>query len=159
MPTSEALLPCRSSQHPPPSATPRAHSASQPRPQRSTGGDVRSLEGCHPKETLHCCWVTLVVFSSACSDWTYAWHHLLTTTLAKSRSQTEWVSPQRADGRYVPPPILLSGLWHWGLWSEMPQAREEGGKPRLRPPRECGMKGYRSWDFSIFYLCSDWWGW
>ena len=32
--TSEVLLPRRSSRHPPPSATPRAHSASWPRPQR-----------------------------------------------------------------------------------------------------------------------------
>ena len=95
VPTSEALLPCRSS---PPSATPRAHSASRPCPQRSTGGDVRSLVGCHPKETLHCCWVTSVVFSSACSDWTYAGHHLLCpllmTMLAKSQSQTEWATPR-----------------------------------------------------------------
>ena len=112
--TSEALLPRRSSQYPPPSATPWAHSASWPHPQRSTGGDVRSLVGCRPKETLHCCWVTSVVFSSACSDWTYARHHLLcpqlTTMLAKSRSQTEWASPQRADHRYIPPPIFLCGL-------------------------------------------------
>ena len=114
VPTSEALLPRRSFRHPSPPATPRAHSASRPRPQRSTGSDVRSLVGCHPKETLHCCWVTSVVFSSACSDSTYAGHHLLcpllTTMLAKSRSQTEWASPQRADRRYVPPPILLCGL-------------------------------------------------
>ena len=40
---------------PPPPATPRAHSACRPRPQRSTGSDVRLLAGCHPKETLHCC--------------------------------------------------------------------------------------------------------
>ena len=39
-----------------------------PRPQRSTGGDVRSLVGCRLKETLHCCRVTSVVFSDACSD-------------------------------------------------------------------------------------------
>ena len=112
--TWEALLLRRLSRHPPPSATPRAHSASWPCPQRSTGGDVRSLVGCHPKETWHCCWVTSVVFSSACSDSTYAGHHLLcpllTTMLAKSRSQTEWASPQRADRRYIPPPILLCGL-------------------------------------------------
>ena len=70
-----------------PLATPRAHSTSQPCPQRSTG-DIRSLVGCHPQETLHCCRVTLMVFSSACSDLTYAGHHLLcpllTTVLAKT---------------------------------------------------------------------------
>ena len=80
----------------PPPATPRAHSALhphlwphpvliphciptsghtqgsfhtlQPCPQRFTGGDIRLLVGCHPKETLPCCLVTLAVFSSACSD-------------------------------------------------------------------------------------------
>ena len=85
-------------------------------PPGSAGGDVRSLVGCHPKETLHCCRVTLVVFSSACSDSTYAGDHLLcpllTTILVKSRSQTEWGSPthppthplpQRAGRRYLPP--------------------------------------------------------
>ena len=114
VPTSEAQFLHRSSWHPPPLATPRAHSTSRPHPMRPTRGDVRSLGGCQPKETLHCCWVTSVVFSSACSNWTYAGHHLLcpllTTMLARSRSQTEWASPQRADCHYVPPPILLCGL-------------------------------------------------
>ena len=63
-----ALLPRRSSQHPPHPATPRTHSASWPHPQRSTGSDVRPLVGCHPKETLHCCRVSSVVLSNACSD-------------------------------------------------------------------------------------------
>ena len=53
-------------------------------------------------------------FSSACSDWTYAGHHLLCpllmTMLIKLWSQTEWASHQRADRHYVPPPILLCGL-------------------------------------------------
>ena len=35
----------------PPPATPKTHSASWPRPQRSTGSDVRSLVGYHPNET------------------------------------------------------------------------------------------------------------
>ena len=76
--------------------TPRAHSLLRPRPQRSTGGDVRSLVGCLLKETLHCCRVTLVVFSNGGSDSPYIGHHLLwpllSTMLAKSRSQTEWAS-------------------------------------------------------------------
>ena len=128
VPTSEALFLHRSSWHPPPLATPRAHSTSQPHPMRPTRGDVRSLWGCHPKETLHCCWVTSAVFSSACSDWTHAGLHLLTTMLARSRSQTEWASPQRADCHYVPstnPPMWT--LWRWGLWSELPQAKKDGG--------------------------------
>ena len=128
VPTSEALFLHRSSWHPPPLATPRAHSTSQPHPMRPTRGDVRSLWGCHPKESLHCCWVTSAVFSSACSDWTHAGLHLLTTMLARSRSQTEWASPQRADCHYVPstnPPMWT--LWRWGLWSELPQAKKDGG--------------------------------
>ena len=171
MPTSEALLPRCSSRHPSPPATPRAHSASRPRPQRSTGSDVRSLVGCHPKETLHCCWVTSVVFSSACSDSTYAGHHLLcpllTTMLAKSRSQTEWASPQRADRRYAPPPILLCGL-----------SDVEGFDQNC--PRQGRREEYQDWGhhesvtwrateaetfyfffllFFFFNLCSDRWGW
>ena len=123
-------------------------------PLRPTGGDVRSLVGCH-QETLHCCRVTLAVFSSACSDWTYAGHHLLcpllATMLAKSQNQTEWASPLESRPPLHPstnPPRWT--LWRWGLWSELSQAREEGGTPRLRPSRELGMKGYRSWDFFSF---------
>ena len=52
------------------------HSTLWPLPMRSTG-DVRWLVGCHPKETLHCCRVTSMVFTSACSDSTYTGHHLL----------------------------------------------------------------------------------
>ena len=165
VPTSEALLPRRSSQHPSPPATPRAHSASRPRPQRSTGSDVRSLVGCHPKETLHCCWVTSVVFSSACSDSTYAGHHLLfpllTTMLAKSRSQTEWLSPKRADRRYVPPPILLCGLSDIeGFDQNCPR------QGRREEHQDWGHHESVTWRateadtfFLFFNLCSDRWGW
>ena len=79
-----------------PPTTPRAHSASRPCPQRSTGGNVRSLACCHAKETWHCCRVNLVVFSSTCSDSTNAGHHLLCLLLkpllAKLGSQTVWAS-------------------------------------------------------------------
>ena len=78
------------------------------------------------KGTLHCCWVTSMVFSSACSDWTYTGHHLLCpllmTMLTKLRSQIEWVSPQSR------PPLHQSScvaLWHWRFWSEPSQAREK----------------------------------
>ena len=54
VPTSEALL-CYSAPASLPPATPKTRSRSWPHPQRSTGGDVRSLEGCHPREVLHCC--------------------------------------------------------------------------------------------------------
>ena len=130
----------RSSRCPPPPATLRAHSASWPHPQRSTGNDVRSLVGCHPKETLHCCRVTSVVSSSACSDSTYAGHHLLcpllTTMLATSRSQTEWASPPESRPPLCPSTNPL--MWTLTLRAliELPQARKEGGTPRLRPPRE-----------------------
>ena len=168
MPTSEALL-SRAARpgipHLRPHPTLIPHRG--PRPQRSTGSDVRSLVGCHPKETLHCCWVTSVVFSSACSDSTYAGHHLLcpllTTMLAKSRSQTEWASPQRADRRYVPPPILLCGL-----------SDAEGFDQNC--PRQGRREEHRDWGHhesvtwrateaeTFFYfiflnLCSDRWGW
>ena len=95
----------------PPPATPKTHSASWPRPRRSTGRDVRSLVGCHPKETQHCCRVTWVVFTDACSDSTNAGHHLLcpllTTVLAKSRMESEWVSafpPSALPPSALPPP-------------------------------------------------------
>ena len=43
-------------------------------------------------------------------DTTYCDSARLMTMLAKSWSQIEWASPQRADRRYVPPPILLCGF-------------------------------------------------
>ena len=93
-----------------PPATSKTDSASRPCRQRSTGRDVRSLVGCHLKETLHCCRVTSVVFSGAGSDSTYAGHHLLcpllTTMLAKSRSQSEWASPPE-----IRPPLCFSLNW------------------------------------------------
>ena len=58
-----------------PLATPVDHSALQPHTLRSTGGDVRSLVGYHPEETLHCCRVTSVIFSSTCSHLTCSGHH------------------------------------------------------------------------------------
>ena len=130
--TSEALLPCHSSRHPPPPATPKAYSASRPHPQRSTGGDVRSLVvlvGCHPKETLHYCRVTLVVFSSACSDWTYAGHHLLylllMAMLVLLRSQTEWVSPP--ESRPPPRPSTNPRTWTLMLRALIRTAPGKGG--------------------------------
>ena len=96
---------CRASLHPPPLATPRVHSVSQPHPQRSTEGDVRS------KETLHCCRVTswcsvVTVLIQRTQDSTY-----LLTILAQSQSQTGWVPPPppplKGDHHYVPQPILL----------------------------------------------------
>ena len=77
VPTSEALLPRRSSRHPPPPATPRVHSASRPRPQRSTGSDVRSLvvdaiqrKHCTAAESLRWCSVVPVLIQHT-QDTTY----------------------------------------------------------------------------------------
>ena len=88
-----------------------------------------------------CYRVTLAVFSTACSDWTYAGHHLLcpllTTMLAKSWSQIEWASPPQRPGIPNNPP-----MWTLRDLIELPQAREEGGTPRLRPPQRHGMMGY-----------------
>ena len=51
------------------------HSYLRPRPQRSAGGHVRSVVGCHHKETRP---ALLPSHSGrACSDSTYAGHHLL----------------------------------------------------------------------------------
>ena len=144
----------------PHSATPRAHSASWSCPQRSTGGDVRSLVGCHPKETLQSCWVTSVVFSSACSDWTYTGHHLLCPLLmtmsAKSRSQTEWASPQRADRHYVPPPILLCGLSDVKGFDQ--NCLRQGRKEEHRDWGHHESMAWRATEAETFYLFSDWWG-
>ena len=115
VPTSEALLPRRSSRHPPPPATPRAHSASRPHPYRSTYC-APYWRQCEPSRGVRL-----------------------------SERPPESRPPLRPSTN---PPMWT--LWRWGLWSELPQAREEGGTPRLRPPRECGMKGYRCWDLFKF---------
>ena len=116
---------CRSSRHPYLRPHPRLipHHGPAPKGPHEETSD-RWWAAC-PKETLHCCRVTSVVFRSACSDWTYTGHHLLcpllTTVLAKSRSQTEWASPTESR-----PPLRPSNnpsmwtLWRWGLWSELP---------------------------------------
>ena len=100
-----------------PSATPKTHSASWPRPQRSTGSDGRSLVGYRPKETQHCCRVTSVVFTDACSDSTNAGHHLLCAQYWRQcwvscgvRMVERWPQPLRADFHYVPPPVTLKAL-------------------------------------------------
>ena len=137
-------------------ATPRVHSKSWPCPQRSTGGNMISLVGCHLKETLHCCWVTSVVFSNACSDSTYTGHHLLCpllmTMLAKLWSQTEWASPQESSLPLCPsinPPMWT--FWCWGLWSELLQVRKEAGTQRQAT--------MRAWHKGLLklrlFLCSD----
>ena len=141
----------------PPPAAPRTHSASWLLPQRATGGDVRSLAGCHPKETLNCCRVTAVVFSNAFSYQTHTGHHLLMIMLAKSRSQTEWASlrgvglsecpSQKADCHYVPPPILLCGLCNVEAFDQNCLRQWTRQEHRDRLPWDHGMKDYRSWDF------------
>ena len=70
VPTSEAPFSSRSSRH----SYLRLH------PQRSTGGHVRSLVGCHHKETRPA--LIPSRFGRACSDSTYAGHHLLRPLLA-----------------------------------------------------------------------------
>ena len=51
-----------------PPASSKIYSVSRPRPQRTRGGDVRSVVGCHPKKTLHCCQIIALVFNDASSD-------------------------------------------------------------------------------------------
>ena len=89
VPTSESLLSSRSSRH----------SYLRPRPQRSTGGHVRSLVDCHHKETR-----TALLpshFGRACSDSTYARHHLLrpllTTVLVVKKQNIKPHNPFRYE--------------------------------------------------------------
>ena len=59
---SHHMLRPRSSRHSHLRPHPRLILHRGPAPQRSTGGDVRSLVGCHLRDTPHCCRVTSVVF-------------------------------------------------------------------------------------------------
>ena len=107
-------------------ATLRAHSTSRPCP-RGPQEETSDCWWAHPKETLHCCQVTLVVFSSACSDWIYTGHHLLCpllmAMLAKSQSQTEWASPQESRSLLWP---STNPMWTLTsrVWWELPQVAE-----------------------------------
>ena len=65
--------------------------------QRSTGGDARSLVGCHLKEMLHFCQVTSVVFSDACSDSTCADTTYYATYWQQWGTRLSEHSLQRAD--------------------------------------------------------------
>ena len=89
----------------PPPATPKTHSASWPRPQRSTGSDGRSLVGYHPKETQHCCRVTWGGVYG-CLFWfnkrraSPAMCPILTTVLGKLRSQNSWALTPTPESRF-----------------------------------------------------------
>ena len=89
VPTSDALFSSRSSRH----------SCLRPRPQRSTGGHVRSLVGCHHKETRPA--LLPSHFGRACSDSTYAEHHLLrpllTTVLVVKKQNIKPHNPFRYE--------------------------------------------------------------
>ena len=131
----------------------KTHSASWPH-LRSTGGDIRSLVGCHTKVTLYCCQVTVVI--------QYMQDTLLTTKLTKSQSQSEWAFPQESKRHHVPPPILLYGLSDIeGLWSELPRVWKEAGT-------DCGHHKSMAWratdaETILFYAGIDedrddnWW--
>ena len=89
VPTSDALFSSRSSRH----------SCLRPRPQRSTGGHFRSWVGCHHKETRPA--FLLSHFGRACSDSTYAGHHLLrpllTTVLVVKKQNIKPHNPFRYE--------------------------------------------------------------
>ena len=69
------------------------HSYLRPHPQRSTGGHVRSLVGCHHKETRPA--LLPSHFGRACSDSTYAGHYqlrpLVTTVLVVKKQNIKTV--------------------------------------------------------------------
>ena len=91
----------------------------------STGGDIRSLVGCHPKEELYWGWVTLVVFSDYCSYSTYAVHPLLSTMPPtddnvgyKVAESDKWASLPESRPPLRPstnPPRTLLCIPCWGL--------------------------------------------
>ena len=68
-------------------------------PQRSTGGHIRSLVGCHHKETRPA--LLPSHFGRACSDSTYAGHHLLrpllTTVLVLKKQNIKPHEPFRYE--------------------------------------------------------------
>ena len=80
--STQSLLQRRCSHAPCPGRPgPRRHSRSIPHRGSAAsgpqGGDARSLAGHPPKESPHCCRVTSVVFSDACSYSTTAGHHVV----------------------------------------------------------------------------------
>ena len=130
---SEAPLLCHLSWHPYLQPHPRLILHYSPAP-RGPQEEESYLVGCHPKDTLHCCRVTLAVFSNACSDLAYTGHPLLcpllTTVLAKLYNQTDWASSP--ESRLPPCPSSI-------LWCV---ARKEAGTLRLGSPQEHGRKGH-----------------
>ena len=163
VPTSEALFPCRPSQHPylwpHPGFIP--HRGPAPRgPQEKSD----YWWAAYPKETLHRCWVTLVVFRSACSDWTYAGHcllcPLLMTMLTKMQSQIEWVSPQSRPPLHpsTNPPVWLSEVDGFDQNCLRPGRRNTETEATMTAWHEGLQKPRRFFSFSLFNLYSDWRG-
>ena len=120
------------------------------------------LVGCPPKETLHCCWITLVVFSSACSDWTYAGHHLLCpllmAMLAKLWSQTEWAPPPR-DQTATTSLHQSSCVDSQTLTDLIRTASGKGGGRNTETEATTRAWHERLQKLRLSYLCNDWWGW
>lgn len=111
-------------------------------------GDIKSLVGCHPEETLQCCQVLLVLFSGIFSG-----HQLL--------ALNGHFLP-RVDGHYTCLSQLTPYMWApswWRLRSELPWAMKGAGTFRLRLPQALGMKGCRSWDCYCFAVMDEDEGW
>ena len=108
-----------------------------------------------------CYRVTLAVFSTACSDWTYAGHHLLCpllmTMLAKSWSQIEWASPP--ETRHPQQSSYVDSDIEGFDWT----ASGKGGGRNTKT--EATTKAWHDGQhFLFFYLCSaneddddNWW--
>ena len=127
---SEAPLLCHLSWHPYLQPHPRLILHYSPAP-RGPQEEESYLVGCHPKDTLHCCRVTLAVFSNACSDLAYTGHPLLcpllTTVLAKLYNQTDWASSP--ESRLPPHPSISPLMWTLTLKALF---RTASGKERHR---------------------------
>ena len=150
--TSEALLLCHLSQHPYLQPHPGG-------PQEETSDHwwaAIQRRHCTAAESLRWCSVVLVLTEHT-QDTTYYvpyWWQcqlrpLLMTMSTKSQSQTE-----RTDlpANRLPLHPSTNPMWTLALRALIRTASGKGGgrKLRLRPPRECGMDGYRSWDFLFF---------
>ena len=136
-----------------PSAPSSAHFASQP-----CGEEVHRRKcpiiGRLPTGDTTLCRVRSVM-SDAFPESACAGHRLPCSLLMAVVAESRWgcVRTPVAISLHQPwpPPSPRETLWHWGLSSELPQARKEAaaGTPRMRSPWERGMKCRKTLEFLL----------